>query len=456
MTNSVNGTGSPQLSALFQSTAPYRQVAYDTLYNILNGFYILTSEQDLPVDTGSSATDELQTNYKVLAEKATKPPLELADVIVDTSSLGSSATDELQTNYKVLAEKATKPPLELADVIVDTSSLGSSDTDALQTKYGVLAENAAKAQLEIPVLYVVEATQPGTTSSLIKAGYLWQTLESTFRNPVHDPDWKYNVSLDEAFKGILDPKTPPKNTDEFVSFLRTSIDNLNLQVGTAGLPAPYRDIAETALQRLEGRNTGNHHLCAWAMSANLRLVMSVIETFGDTRGAKVSDNTIALHEGITLKKVESNSSTGYSSEHGALWSILHSREVAFLKIAHLDEKNIPDCMLSKENISDLIQEMGTGSIVGYVPASEGQGVTLTQAGWNSFCAALGADVHISAFLEEKWPVSDDLITVSELHTRLENLLKTKEEYKHLRYLFSRKLEQVYQELIIKKYRLASI
>ena len=48
--------------------------------------------------------------------------------------------------------------------------------------------------------------------------------------------------------------------------------------------------------------------------------MSVIETFGDTREARVSgsgvrnDNDIALHEGITLKQTAKNSLTGYSRE----------------------------------------------------------------------------------------------------------------------------------------------
>lgn len=323
--------------------------------------------------------------------------------------------------------------------------------------YGVLAEETAQAMLvNATTLHITEAKEAGTTSSLIKMGELWQNLESEFRNPAKGPGWKYHVSLDDAFQGVLDPSTPPKDTDEFIGFLRTAIERLNLQAGPTGLPDPYKRIAETALQRLAGRNTGTPQLCAWAMSANLRLVMSVIENFGDTRAARVSgigmdDNYISLHEGITLRQGDAGSITGYSREHGALWSQLHQRPIDFLPIEIVTADNIPGSMLSADDIAALIEKMGMGdrvSIVGYVPAAGGQEATLTQEGWNSFCAILGADATISAFLEARWTVSADPILLSELHSRLEYLLKTEAEYKHLRYLFGRKLERVYQELVL--------
>jgi hypothetical protein len=378
-----------------------------------------------------------------------------------------AALDALETDKK-LTPLAKKTAIDEAKALltellknaayVACDKILANRLQALEIKvYGAAAEEAAHDMLlTSPISQVAEARQTGTTSSLIEMGNMWQSLENKFQDPRLGAGWKYNVSLDDAFKGILDGTTP-RDTDEYVSFLKTAIDRLNLQAGADGLPAPYKDIAETALGRLEGRNTGNPQLCAWAMSANLRLVMSVIETFGDTREAKVSgrggvgDNNIALHEGITLKQPATDSLTGYSREHGALWSTLHSRPIDFLPIADLDEKNIPGSMLSAENIAALIEKMGTGdivSIVGYVPADGEQKATLTQAGWASFCTVLGAEGHSVAFLEARWPVSDAPILLSELYRRLEALLKNEAEYKHLRYLFGRRLERVYQELVL--------
>jgi hypothetical protein len=323
-------------------------------------------------------------------------------------------------------------------------------------------EMAAQAQLLTKISHVAEATKIGTTSSLINMGELWQNLESEFRDPNKGPGWKYTVSLDTAFDEILKGKKP-KNTTEYVRFLRAAMDRLNAQAGIAGLPEPYQRSAETALQRLESRNEGSPRLCAWAMSANLRLVMSVIETFGDTRAAQVSakmqmgigssqpPNNIALHEGITLKQKDEKSLTGYSREHGALWSTLHSRPIDFLTIETVAADNIPGRMLSVENIATLIEKMATGSILkieDYVPAAGGQEAMLTQDGWKSFCAVLGADATMSAFLEARWPVSADPIPLSELSRRLDDLLKNEAAYKHLRYLFGRKLEWAYQELVL--------
>jgi hypothetical protein len=376
----------------------------------------------------------------------------LQDLEADTTSSPRAKKSAIDAAKALFQNRPLNPAYAACDAIL------SDRLQALQTGvYGVLAEETAQAMLvNATTLHITEAKEAGTTSSLIKMGALWQNLESEFRNPAKGPGWKYHVSLDDAFQGVLDPSTPPKDTDEFIGFLRTAIERLNLQAAPTGLPDPYQRIAETALQRLETRNTGTPQLCAWAMSANLRLVMSVIENFGDTRAAGVyngmAGNSMSLHEGITLKKQDATSLTGYSRDHGALWSSLHQQPIDFMPIQNIAAENIPGFHISEDQFCALIEKIGTpdsrglAPISGYIPAGTDE-ASLTKAGRDSFFAMITGDDDLLAFLELGFP-NDGSLSVRECYRRWEALLKNETEYKHLRYLFGRKFERVYQELVL--------
>ena len=120
---------------------------------------------------------------------------------------------------------------------------------------------------------------------------LWTELEDKFDE--QPTLWKYNTNLDAAFNDILATKeTPPADTEAYVTMLGNCIKTLTLE-------EPYKGIAEMALARLTTRNTGTPQLCAWAMSANIRIALSLIEAEGSTEvlypqeggGAKLADPT---------------------------------------------------------------------------------------------------------------------------------------------------------------------
>ena len=333
---------------------------------------------------------------------------------------------------------------------------------ALQIEnYAADAETAANAILAKEILDAIEVRRIGTTSNLIRIGALWRALEAKIQDPANGTSWKYTVSLDEAFAGILDDNTLPKNTDDYVQCLRVAMRRLSLQAAPEGLPAKSKTLAENALASLENRNNAVPKLCGAVLAAKIRIVLSVLETFGDTRMSTVAhttgDNEIALHEGLTLKSADPASATGYSRARGNLWNVLQQKALEYWPVATIDSQNIPDSMLSEDKVAAVINAMGTpktgmASMDGYTPADEENAATLTQAGWASFCTVFARDARIVAFLEAKWPVSEDPIPVSDVYHRLASLLKAEEDYKHLRYLLARRLERVYQELVLEKVR----
>ncbi len=295
-------------------------------------------------------------------------------------------------------------------------------------------------------------------------------MEVDFYNPTHSRGWKYNVGLDEAFNEILRHNPPPGNTNEFIAGLDSAIQSLNAQAGLGGLPEPYKGMADRALDRLRDRNDGSPKLCAWVLSSNISLVLSIIESFGDTRSAAVQNASphggrtqyLPLHEGITLKKEDHTSLTGRSRERGDLWGHMYGviQDIPTVTVQDIDAYNIPGHGIVEAQFCELIHKMSLNvvdySVInsGYTEATMGQDATLSRDAWRSFCTIMGANDQMTAFLETLWPGSPTEATVSvdSLAALWKELLENEENYRHLRYLFGRKFERVYQELVIENVR----
>jgi hypothetical protein len=385
---------------------------------------------------------------------------ELQDIETNPTRLSSNPRDTLEMLTQMFGALAANPAYAACDSI-----LAKRLQQLKVAGYGAAAEITAQQRLagSANIFRALETAEKGTTSQVLKLGSLSNQIELAFRNPTHGPKWKYNVGLDTVLDDILSTNAPPENTDAFIDGLEVALTRLNLQAGGSGIPDPYKRMAESAIERLKTRNDGTPKLCAWVLSANISLVLSILESFGDTRIATVenpltgTESSLALHEGITLKKEDVTSLTGRTREHGELWYAMYGipSEATPIAVKDIDAYNIPGQGIDETSFCTLIHNMSrtAGNFVsiadGYTAGDSYQEATLTQTAWLSFCTAMGANGDIASFLESLWPSEPDAtISIRALHARWKELLENETNYKHLRYLFGRTFERVYQELVI--------